>query len=346
MPAINPQRLKPSLTVISLVWTAMTAVHIGFLYFLTNLSMQFVVVDAIVFNLLFVLLSTGIVYGLEFEGSSKPFWRRIFYLYLPMLALIVALWLIASYSMLTNIMEDESYLNSLKASITYRALIGIFLFSLVVIIHQLVHYYRNYQQKELKASRLESELQRSRVNTLQMQMQPHFLFNALNSISSLTFEDNEKTRQMLIKLSEFLRYTTKYSEKQLVKLSDELSHIDQYLSIEHLRFGERLIYEKQISKEAEARFLPCLVLQPILENAIKHGVNQSLEPVKISLKGCIDHDKLVLTISNTKEGESRKKGTGTGLKNLSNRLKILYSDRARLSIENNPNRFTVTIVIP
>ncbi len=346
MQIFNPQQPKPSLTVISLVWTALVAVHIAFLFFLAKLPMEMVIVDGLVFNTLFVIFAIGIFMGLEFEGTAKPFWRRIIYLYLPMLALIVTLWLLASYSLLTILIEDEDYLRALTDSMTYRALIGIFLFSIVVIVQQLIHYYRNFQQKQLKASRLENELQRSKVNTLQMQMQPHFLFNALNSISSLTFEDSEKTRQMLIKLSEFLRYTTKYSEKQLVKLNDELSHIDQYLSIEHLRFGERLHYEKQVTKAAEERFLPCLVLQPVIENAIKHGVNQSLEPVKILLQATTDHDKLVITISNTKDGESRKKGTGTGLKNLSNRLKILYSDRARLQIENTEKLFTVKIVIP
>ncbi|ALO17015.1 Sensor histidine kinase YehU [Salinivirga cyanobacteriivorans] len=346
MQIFNPQTPKPSPTVISLVWTASTAVHIAFLYFLAHQPIKMVIIDAVVFNSLFVIFSIGVFMGLEYEGTAKPFWRRIMYLYLPMLALIVTLWLLASYSMLTILIEDEDYLHALNDSITYRALIGVFLFSIVVIVQQLIHYYRNYQQKELKTSKLENELQRSKVNTLQMQMQPHFLFNALNSISSLTFEDSEKTRQMLIKLSEFLRYTTKYSEKQLVKLSDELSHIDQYLAIEHLRFGERLKYEKKVSPEAETRFLPCLVLQPVIENAIKHGVNQSIDPVKITLNAKTDQDKLVITITNTKEGESRKKGTGTGLKNLSNRLKILYSNRARLHIENTKTLFTVKIVIP
>ncbi len=346
MQLTNLQRYKTSLTVISLVWAALNAAHILFLYFLANLQLETAFTDSLVFNLLFAVFGIGVVMGMEFSGDDKPIDRRIIFLYLPLLTLITFFWVLASYSLLKFIIEDEKYLIFLNVSLKYRALIGIFLFSIVMIVQQLVHYYRNFQDKQLKATRLENELQRSKVDTLQMQMQPHFLFNALNSISSLTFDDAERTRQMLIKLSDFLRYTTKYSEKQLVQLSDELSHIDQYLAIEHLRFGDRLIYKKDVTPDAEKRFLPCLVLQPVIENAIKHGVNQSIDPVTIKLNARIEVDKLVIYISNTKSGESRKKGTGTGLKNLSNRLKILYSDRAGLKIDNQPELFTVRIIIP
>lgn len=346
MQFLSIKKYTNSLTVISLVWAAITAVHILFLYYFANLEVPYAIADGLVFNLFFGLLSVGVLMALEFEKADKTFLRRMLYLYFPMLIIIVLIWLFAAYSLLIMIYPESDYRIFLSNSLKYRVIIGIFLFSIVVILHQLIHYYRNFQQKELKASRLERDLQRSKVDTMQMQMQPHFLFNALNSISALTFEDAERTRLMLIKLSAFLRYTTKYSEKQLVQLSDELSHIDQYLAIEHLRFGERLIYKRNVTKEATTRYLPCLVLQPVVENAVKHGVNQSLQPVTINLDAFIEEDKLVLRIANSKDGESQKKGTGTGLKNLSNRLKILYSGRANLQIENQPYMFTVEIKIP
>lgn len=346
MQQLNPLKYRTSLAVISLVWTAMTAVHILFLFLFAKLSFNTAFIDGIVFNLLFAVFSLGVLSGLNFEDTNRPLMQRILSFYVPLLAVVLTLWMLAAYSIVDRIIDNEVYHSFLVSSMKYRVLIGLVLFIMVLIVQQLLHYYRNFQIKELKATRLESELQRSKVNTLQMQMQPHFLFNALNSISALTFEDADRTRQMLIKLSEFLRYTTKYSEKQLVKLTDELSHIDQYLAIERLRFGERLQYNKQIAKEAEGRFLPCLVLQPIIENAIKHGVNQSLEPVEVILVAKIDQDKLVISISNTKDGESRKKGTGTGLKNLANRLKILYGERAYLQVQNDKDKFTIRIVIP
>lgn len=346
MQIINLQQNKDSLTVISLLWTALVVVHTLFIYHFAEIELNAAITDSLVFNGLFALLGGGIIMALEYERAGKPLSIRITYRYLPMLLIVVMIWLMGAYSILNSIELQIDYNTFLLNSMKYRSLIGVFLFSIVVIVHQLVVYYRNYQQKQIKATQLENELQRSRVDTLQMQMQPHFLFNALNSISALTFEDSTKTRQMLIKLSDFLRYTTKYSEQQLVQLTDELSHIDQYLSIENLRFGERLVYRKNVSKEACERFLPCLVLQPIIENAIKHGVNQSIETVIVQVNAHIELDKLCIVISNTKDGESIKKGTGTGLKNLANRLKILYSDRAKLIIENTPNLFTVKIIIP
>jgi two-component system LytT family sensor kinase len=346
MQQLNPFKYRTSLTVISLVWTAITAVHILFLFFLYKLPFEVAWKDGLIFNLLFAVFSIGVLSGLNFEDENRPLLQRILSFYVPLIAVMVTLWMLAGYSIADRLIVSDEYHSFLVSSMKYRVLIGLVLFIMVVIVQQLIHYYRNFQVKELKMSRLEGELQRSKVNTLQMQMQPHFLFNALNSISALTFEDADKTRQMLIKLSEFLRYTTKYSEKQLVKLTDELSHIDQYLVIERLRFGDRLQYTKQISKEAEERLLPCLVLQPIIENAIKHGVNQSIEPVEIRVFAKTDQDKLVVTIVNTKDGDSRKKGTGTGLKNLSNRLRILYGDRAHLQVQNDTDKFTVRIVIP
>lgn len=346
MQIINLQRNKDSLIVISLLWTALVVVHTLFIFLFVNLELKIAIIDALVFNGFFAVFSLGVIMALLYEGGSRPLTLRIVYRYLPMLLLIVFVWLLSSYSLLINVIVDADYAAFLFSSMKYRALIGIFLFSFVVIVQQLVHYYRNYQQKQIKATRLESELQRSKVDTLQMQMQPHFLFNALNSISALTFENSEKTRQMLIKLSDFLRYTTKYSEQQLVQLTDELSHIDQYLTIEHLRFGERLVYEKEVSKEACERFLPCLVLQPIIENAIKHGVNKSLVPVIVRLKAYVELDKLKIEISNTKDGDSKAIGTGTGLRNLSKRLSILYSERAKLIVHNSPTLFSIVIMIP
>ncbi|MDA3867480.1 MAG: histidine kinase [Salinivirgaceae bacterium] len=343
---LNPRLYKTSLTVISLIWTAFVAVHTFFMVYFLDLTPANAFRDALVFNILFAILAAGILLALQFDDNRKSIDRRIIYFYLPMFLLIITIWLAGSYSILLFLIQDDQYHIFLNLSMKYRALIGVFLFSMVFIVHQLIHYYQNYQQKQLKATRLESELQRSKVNTLQMQMQPHFLFNALNSISSLTFDDSEKTRQMLIKLSDFLRYTTRYSEQQLVKLSDELSHIDQYLAIEHLRFGDRLVYQKKVAPDANERFLPCLVLQPLFENAVKHGVNQSINPVTISINAFVKYDKLVVVVSNTKDGESSKKGTRTGLKNLNNRLKLLYSDRADLRIENAPELFTVTLTIP
>ena len=198
----------------------------------------------------------------------------------------------------------------------------------------------------MKNINLENELQRSKFEFLQMQIQPHFLFNALNSISSLTYEDPAITRKMIVKLSEFLRYTTKYSDSNLVKLTDELSHIDRYLDIEVLRFGNRLVFKKNIQKQAYSMLLPTLILQPLMENAIKHGVNKSINPVTIELSAQVIDNKLQITISNNKDESSNTIGTKTGLKNLSKRLQIIYGKKALIEINNTINRYSISILIP
>jgi LytS/YehU family sensor histidine kinase len=182
---------------------------------------------------------------------------------------------------------------------------------------------------------------------LRSQINPHFLFNSLNSISSLTITDPEKARDMVIKLSDFMRYALSRKDEQPVSLRSELDNLRLYLDIEKVRFGERLAIEEHIDSECLEVKIPVMLLQPLYENAVKHGVYESTEIVKIVTTASLKDGYLLLTISNNYEnGTSSAKGTGTGLINVTRRLELFYGNKASISTEKQNGIFTLKIYMP
>ena len=153
---------------------------------------------------------------------------------------------------------------------------------------------RSVQESKLKEKIKEAELQ-----TLKSQINPHFLFNGLNSISSLTLSDPERAHDMIIKLSGFLRYSLAHDPNKLIPLKSEIENMESYVAVEKTRFGDKLIFEKEVCKGCDNKNVPFLILQPLIENAIKHGVYESTKPVVIKLfcKETTD-DKLLIAVSN------------------------------------------------
>jgi LytS/YehU family sensor histidine kinase len=182
---------------------------------------------------------------------------------------------------------------------------------------------------------------------LRSQINPHFLFNSLNSISSLTITDPEKARDMVVKLSEFMRYALSRKDELPVSLSNELENLRLYLEIEKVRFGDKLITEETIEKECLDFKIPVLLLQPLYENAVKHGVYESTESVKIMTNARINEGYVEITISNNYEDSpSQKRGTGTGLLNVSRRLELYYGNKAIIKSTKENGLYTVSLYIP
>jgi LytS/YehU family sensor histidine kinase len=195
---------------------------------------------------------------------------------------------------------------------------------------------------------IEQEAKRkSELNALQAQINPHFLFNSLNSISSLTITDPEKARDMVIGLSDFMRYALSRKDEQPVTLQSELENLRLYLDIEKVRFGNRLSIEEHIDPGCLSAKIPVMLLQPLYENAIKHGVYESIEKVTIITSVSVSNGYIEMIISNNFDPEAAKvKGTGTGLLNLSRRLELLYGEKAIMKTEKQNNIFTIKIYIP
>jgi two-component sensor histidine kinase len=188
--------------------------------------------------------------------------------------------------------------------------------------------------RERREAELESRLTQARLQALRMQLNPHFLFNTLNSIASLVHEQ-PKAEEMIEALSDLLRLTLSASEQQEVTLGEELHFLDRYLLIEQTRFGERLHVEKQIESGALDAVVPILILQPLVENAVKHGVEAQIAPGCIRIAVERVGDALRLTVSDNGRGLAAAEGKlkeGVGLGNTRSRLKELYGERASLEV--------------
>jgi len=187
--------------------------------------------------------------------------------------------------------------------------------------------------------------QEAQLKMLRYQLNPHFLFNSLNSIQALIYENQKLADNVLTELSEFLRYTLKNTGKLFVPLKEEVEAIEKYLNLEKIRFEEKLDFEIDLSKESEEVEILSFLLQPLIENSIKHGIKTSQIPLRISIKAKTISDKLSIIISNTGNWIN-KNSEGTGLNNIKSRLSNYYTDNYKLDVRNENNHVIVELSIP
>lgn len=194
----------------------------------------------------------------------------------------------------------------------------------------LFDHYRRTRDREVETAQLEARLSQAQLQSLRLQIQPHFLFNALNTISSMIYEDPRAADEMLAKLSEFLRLTLKGSVAQEVSLGEELEFLELYLDIMRARFGDRLDVSIDVGEAASRASVPQLVLQPLVENAVRHGVDPETGEVHVRVTARRDDDRLVLSVSDRGPGiddvDGAMSGGGIGLSNTVDRLRRLYGD--------------------
>lgn len=185
------------------------------------------------------------------------------------------------------------------------------------------------------------------LSQLRQQLQPHFLFNSLNSINALVGTQPELARTMVQQLSDFLRAIVRKDDRQMVTLEEELHHVSLYLDIEKVRFGYRLNTEIHASDECRNMKLPSLLLQPIVENAIKFGLYDTVGTITISILAETSGNHLLLRIQNPFDPETAsRQGTGFGLNSISRRLYLLYSQNGLLETTRSETTFTTTVRIP
>ena len=207
---------------------------------------------------------------------------------------------------------------------------------------------------ELKLEEQKRLLLEARLDALQRQINPHFLFNTLNSIASLVRMKPELAREMTVKLANILRALLK-DHDTYVPLSEELSFTDDYLDIEVVRFGtEKLRVEKEIDPRTLSVLVPSILLQPLIENSIKHGLEPRLNGGTVTLRSRLEGDRVLIEVAddgvgigNRPASALRRTGAGIGMKNVQERLDVLYGSKARFSIVSNPGRGTlVSIELP
>ena len=202
------------------------------------------------------------------------------------------------------------------------------------------------RRRERRALLLDAQLGQARLEALRAQLQPHFLFNALNTIAVLMHENVPEAHLTLLRLSQLLRRALD-SDSPMLSLRDELALLEAYLDIEVTRFGERLTYQFDIDPVLYDERLPCLLLQPLVENAVRHGLDHRASPGRIHLRAVPEGDAMRITLQDNGNGIAAKRTEGIGLSNTRARLDLLYPGRHRFDIGPAEGRGTlVTLVLP
>jgi LytS/YehU family sensor histidine kinase len=222
------------------------------------------------------------------------------------------------------------------------------IYLLIAVIGYVVAYYSELRDQERRASELETNLVRAELQALKMQLQPHFLFNTLHSISALVQTDPSAATKMICSLGDLLRLTLAAEDVSKVALTRELEFLHMYLDIQKVRFRDRLLAEIHVADDVRSATVPYLLLQPLAENAIKHGVAKRSGLGKIEIRIAKDSEDVCISVVNDNCREaSEHKRSGIGLENTRSRLRILYDSRSRLSTRQlDGGRFQVEVRFP
>lgn len=331
-------------------WLAVAVIQFALSYGVYGQELIVAVADSLVSNILFSLLGVGLWYMVRFSGKQiKGLGKNIAY-HLASCAITIIIWMAVSFSVLSAYFENnETYLGFLSDSFIVRIITGVLIYFLLVSIDYLFLSFEEMQERAEHEATLSAMLRDAELTMLRSQIRPHFLFNSLNSVSSLTLSDPKAAQDMILKLSEFMRHSLTLGADTKNTLNDELYHAGLYLDIEKVRFSDRMKIEKKINLNCGNLMLPSMILQPLLENAVKHGVNTMLTSCKITLTADCNDAYLIVSVSNNFDPDAvPRKGTGTGLSNVQKRMAAMYGRNDLLSyrVENEIYEVTLSVPVP
>jgi two-component system, LytTR family, sensor kinase len=329
------------------VWMAFALAFFVIMSIFLEANRLYLGVDIFLQNLIMAGLMIGIWYPVHYMSWENQSKAMLLINHLLVFSLFALAWLSLTNLGLRIVFNEPPLESYLAHALAFKILFCFFAYVVFVISTYLLKYYTSFIEKKETESRLMASIQEAELSLLRHQMNPHFIFNSLNSISSLTLIDSEKAHEMVVKLSDFLRYTVGYGQMKMVPLEKELEMCRAYLDIERIRFGEKIDLKIEVQAQALPIEMPSMLLQTLFENAIKHGIYNSLEPGQIVFKASLESNRLVIDLQNSFDPHpSPKIGTQTGLKNIKERLKLVYQNLAIFSVESLNNRFIVKISLP
>ena len=265
--------------------------------------------------------------------------------HVPTAAIVSVLHLMLSTTWSWAVEGTEHSLDDWLAGLRFLLLVSfhwnVFTYASILAFVHAWDYYQRYRDRELRASRLEAQLAEARLGALEMQLHPHFLFNTLNTIATLIHEDADAADTMVTRLSDLLRVILRREAGETVSLAEEIDFVRKYLEIEGVRFQDRLEVRWRIEPSAHQASVPILLLQPLVENAMRHGVGQVEGPCLIEITARRLDDKLHLQVMDNgpgiRDGGQGDHGVGMGLRNTRNRLQQLYGRRFSFELQHRPD---------
>jgi len=324
-----------------LVWASLQAILINDFGFNTKVA----VTDSLVTNVQLMGACWLVSNILKFYLPQK---ERYWYILLLSAGLSAVILLNTRWA-LTNFLSDRpAYLVFLSNSWPVRFGISFLLIGCMTILCVLWYTVEEEKESQQRSADVERLTREAELFKLRQQLQPHFLFNSLNSISALVGNQPEQARKMIQQLSDFLRGNLKKEEQKWVPLSEELQYLQLYLDIEKVRFGHRLSTDMDIEPASLDMKMPPLLLQPIVENAIKFGLYDTTEAITISMSGKVHDNILEIRVQNPFDPETSypKQGTGFGLNSVKRRLYLLFGRNDLLDTQTSDHLFTTIVKIP
>lgn len=327
-------------------WIILSVIQFLFDTRVFNANLAITLVDVIISNLIYMMLGLGIWYVVIGGANEKRSQMYLVFYHIFALMFIVSFWMWVTNQIDLVLFDEEPVKAHMKQVMPGKAGLGALIYILIAAFYYTFFFYNRLDEKLKEETRLKELVTQTQLNELKSQINPHFLFNSLNSVSYLTMSEPAKAQEMVIKLSSFLRYSLKHKQNQMVTIDQEIEHIKLYLEIEKVRFGEKLQTDFQI-EGCKSCLIPNMILQPIYENAIKYGVYETTSQVVIKTVAYRSKDDMVFSVSNNYDPDTyAKKGEGIGLLNIRRRLGLVYGDTTLLNVKNDNQVFTVTLVIP
>lgn len=330
-----------------LVWLLLAVVQCAISVEFLEVSLDKALLDAVLSHLWGAALGISVWYALAYH-VFKHHWLPALVHHFVQGSAFAALWAGGIYTVLSTIYaEDADSLKILQMANPWRVAAGAIYYGMLVLVYSLLHSLNALRERIENEVNLKGLLHQSELNLLKSQLNPHFLFNSLNSVSALVEIDPGKAQRMIASLAEYLRYSIAGPAHASTSLEEELGNARRYLSIEQIRFGDKLSYSDHVPAPCLAIKVPSMLLQPLYENAVKHGAAECVGPARIDTSAELLQGYLHLQIRNTLERPSTRKGTGLGLRNVRERLRLFYGDgKARMQTSLEDHCYTVSIVVP
>lgn len=342
MPA-SPFSVRRFLIIFIIAWIALMADHAALLY-TYDLPFRAALTDSLISNFLLLGICLLVINTIRYYVPKKDQFMNI----IIMCLVLTVIWLLISRWLLSITLDQyEGYERLLLHSVVIRFSIAFLIVGITTAIAIIWYTFQEQQRTEKREAEMERLNKEAELFKIRQQLQPHFLFNSLNSINALIALRPDEARKMVQQLSDFLRGTIRKEENQFISFQEEIDYLKLYLEIEKVRFGYRLTTELDIAEETLNWRLPALLAQPLMENAIKFGLYGTRGEVLIQMKAVIEKEHLAVTIINPFDPDMQMPpGTGFGLKSVQRRLYLLFGRNDLIEIQKTSGEFIVVFRIP
>ncbi|WP_017497117.1 sensor histidine kinase [Flavobacterium sp. WG21] len=301
--------------------------------------------------LTFLSIALKYFYNRYIKLDDFKLWEIIKMLFLIFSAALFFFGILTAYNylMINYVYENPEVFDhpsqSAKRQIFFIFVMG-FLFFLWIIVYTIYKTTSQIKNNKMDRMEIENTLKDSQLNALKGQINPHFMFNSLNNIRGLILENPEKSREMITRLSEMLRYSLTKNEITTIALEEEIEMVENFIEISKIQMEDRLNFTSQIDQNTLKLQIPPMIIQMLIENAVKHGIAKLKEGGQISLETNMENNNLTIVVSNTGVLTIEKDSTQLGIKNIEKRLHLIYGEKARFKLQEIENKVIAKITIP